>query len=103
MYISMYNLLVSKSKRYSIAEARAKLPAIVDQAEAGREIQLMRRGKPVAVVVSIAELEKLRSERPSFAAAYRRFVARHAPADLGLDRRFFDAIREKETGRDVKL
>jgi prevent-host-death family protein len=42
-------------KRYSIAEARSNLPSIVGQAEAGREIELTRRGKPVAVLVSLQE------------------------------------------------
>jgi hypothetical protein len=31
-------------KRYSIAEARPQLPAIIDQAESGLEIELTRRG-----------------------------------------------------------
>ena len=50
---------MSVSKRYSIAEARSNLPSIVDQAEAGHEIELTRRGKPVAVLVSLRELQRL--------------------------------------------
>jgi prevent-host-death family protein len=41
------------SKRYSIAEARNHLPAIVHDAERGKPIHLTRRGKPVAVLLSI--------------------------------------------------
>ena len=44
------------AKRYSIAEARSNLPTIVDQVEAGQEIELTRRGKAVAVVLSLREL-----------------------------------------------
>jgi prevent-host-death family protein len=65
------------AKRYSIAEARSNLASIVDQAEAGQEIELTRRGKPVAVVVSLRELERLRGERVPFRDAYRRFLERH--------------------------
>ena len=45
MYILMY--ISCMSRKYSIAEARARLPAIIDQAEAGQEIEVTRRGKPV--------------------------------------------------------
>ena len=43
-------------KKYSIAEARTHLPTIIDEAEAGLEIELTRRGKPVAVIVSPRQL-----------------------------------------------
>ena len=43
------------TKRYSVAEARSSLPTIVDQVEAGQEIELTRRGIGVAVVVSLRE------------------------------------------------
>ena len=46
----MYSGVVTK--RYSIAEARAILPTLVDEVQAGNEVELTRRGKPVAVVVS---------------------------------------------------
>ena len=75
MYIS------SMSKRYSIADARAKLPAIVSEAEAGNAIELTRRGTPVAVVVSLRELARLRGARSSFSDVYRRFLATHDLAD----------------------
>ena len=74
MYTLMY--LATVSRKYSIAEARSNLPKIVDQAEAGAEVELTRRGKPVAVIISHRQLEKLRSERPRFVDAYRNFPPR---------------------------
>jgi prevent-host-death family protein len=91
------------SKRYSIAEARSNLASIVDQAEAGQEVQLTRRGKPVAVVVSLRELERLRGERTSFAAAYRRFSAAHPSREVGVDEDAFARTRDRGTGRKVSL
>lgn len=44
----------------SIAEAKNQLTAIIHQAETGQPITLSRRGKPVAVILSIAEYERLR-------------------------------------------
>jgi prevent-host-death family protein len=89
--------------RYSIAEARSNLPTIVDQAEAGQEIELTRRGKAVAVVVSLREFERLRGERASFGDAYRRFLATHLLSEVGLDEAFSGAARDTTVGRKVVL
>lgn len=43
----------------SIAEAKNQLTAIIHQAETGQPITISRRGKPVAVILSIAEYERL--------------------------------------------
>jgi prevent-host-death family protein len=91
------------SNRYSIAEARSRLPGIVHQAEAGIEIQLTRRGKPVAAVVSLRVLERLRGDRPRFSTAYRNFLTKYSLEDVGLETDFFAPIREKSTGRKVSL
>ncbi|MFN0159864.1 MAG: type II toxin-antitoxin system Phd/YefM family antitoxin [Burkholderiales bacterium] len=56
---------------YSIAEAKAQLSALVQQAEQGESITLTKRGKPVARIVSITaqaskprvDLERLRAFR----------------------------------------
>ncbi len=102
MYILMY-ISTHMSKRYSIAEARSNLPTIVDQAEAGRQIELTRRGKPVAVIISLRELERLRSERARFGDAYKRFVEEYALHEVGLDEGYFDSIRNVDSGRKVAL
>ena len=91
------------SHRYSIAEARSSLPSIVDQAEAGVEIQLTRRGRPVAAVVSIRVLEHLRGDRPHFISAYREFLKHYSLDDIGLDTDFFASTRGKGAGRRVSL
>lgn len=88
-------------KRYSIAEARSNLPSLVDQAEAGQEVELTRRGKPVAVLVSLRELERLRGERAHFGEAYRRFLETHPLRDLGLDEDAFESTRDRGPGRKV--
>jgi prevent-host-death family protein len=46
---------------YSIAQARNQLSELVHQAESGKTVKLTRRGKPVAVVVSLAAYESLAS------------------------------------------
>ena len=101
MYILMY--IVAMSQRYSIAEARSRLPTIVDQAESGVEVELTRRGQPVAVVVSRREFERLRGRRQQFGEAYRRFLQKHALDKVGVDDDFGASIRDKTFGRKVSL
>jgi prevent-host-death family protein len=101
MYMLMYTDDVAQ--RYSIADARTSLPSIVDQAEAGQTIELTRRGKPVAVVVSLREFERLRGDRPQFAALYKAFLAKHSLADVGLDAGFAASARDRKPGRKVSL
>ena len=91
------------SRKYSIAQARAILPAIIDQAEAGQEIEVTRRGKPVAAVVSVRELARLRGTAGSFAAAYRSFREKYALDEVGLDEGFAASLRDKGAGRSVSL
>ena len=91
------------SRRYSIAEARSNLPTIVDQAEGGQEIELTRRGIPVAVVISLREVVRLRGERAPFGDAYRRFLKAHSLHEVGLDDGFFNSTRGGEAGRKVAL
>ena len=91
------------SRRYSIAEARSRLPAIIDQAEAGAEVELTRRGQPVAVVVSRGQFERMRGPRLHFGDAYRKFLERHPLTDVGVDENFAASTRDKSTGRAVAL
>ena len=95
--------LWSMLHQYSITEARSSLPSIVDQAEAGVEIQLTRRGKPVAAVVGLRVLERLRGDQPQFRTAYQDFLKRYSLDEVGLDHDFFAPFREKSPGRKVSL
>ena len=101
MYKSMY--IVRMSRKYSIAEARTNLPTLVDQAENGLEVELTRRGKLVAILISPRHLERLRSERPRFADAYKAFLSKHSLAELNFERNFFDSLRDKSSGRKVSM
>ena len=73
------------SQKYSVAEARSHLPTLIDQAQAGQEIELTRRGKPVAVVVSCQDFERLRGNRPRFGNAYKSFLEKYSLEEIGLE------------------
>jgi len=60
-------------RRVNLAEAKARLSELVAEAEAGETVQIMRRGKPVAVLspaekklvpLDVDEIRKLSSSLP---------------------------------------
>ncbi len=97
----MYTANMSKS--YSVADARAHLPEILDDVEAGKDVELTRRGRPVALVLSPQRYEALRGEHAHFGDAYRAFLSRHSPTEVGLEPEFFDSLRARDSGRRVRL
>jgi prevent-host-death family protein len=101
MYVLMY--ISGMSRQYSIVEARNSLPRIVDQAEAGAEVHLTRRGKPVAAVVGLRLLDELRGGRTDFRGAYRAFLGRYSLDAVGLEPDFFASARAQGSGRTVAL
>ena len=86
-------------RSYSVTDARTHLRKILDEVQAGREVHLTRRGVPIAVVVSADRAEMLRAKRPSFPDAYRAFLQRHSPDDIGMDAEAFDSLRDETLGR----
>jgi len=90
-------------KRCSIAEARASLSTLLDEVQAGNAVELTRRGKPVAVLISSQTYQRLSAGQQDFAAAYRRFLERFRLEEVGIDREFFESLRAPDTGREVKL
>jgi prevent-host-death family protein len=53
-------------RRYSIAEARHDLAAIVHELEGRDLIELTRRGEPVAVMLSLKEYRRLTVGKEKF-------------------------------------
>jgi prevent-host-death family protein len=90
-------------KSYSVAQARAHLPDILDDVEAGKEIELTRRGRAVAIVISPEKYQALRGSQCNFGEDYRAFIGRHALAEIGLEADSFDAPRDQAPGRRIRL
>jgi prevent-host-death family protein len=90
-----------KKKTYSVAQARAGLPGILDDVDAGDAVYLTRRGHPVAVVLSTRSYERLTGGSGAFASTYAAYVARTRRADL--DDSFVRGLRDRSPGRRVRL
>lgn len=73
------------SSTYSIDKAKNLLGRLVREAEAGNRVEPTRRGRPVAVVVSAAELARLDSEQRNFWQSYRDFRERFDLHELDID------------------
>jgi prevent-host-death family protein len=67
-------------KRVTIAEAKQTLPALVHEAERRGEIELTRRGKPVAYLVSAEQHARI--PRRGFVESLNQWLAAYA-GDLG--------------------
>jgi prevent-host-death family protein len=91
------------AQSYAIAEARANLPTLIDEVAGGAAVQLTRRGKVIAVMISVEEYERLRAPRPSFQEAYQQFLKKHSPAQAGLETGFANKLRDRSPGRKVPL
>ena len=90
--------------RHSIAEARRNLPALVREAENGKEVELTRRGKPVAMLISHRTFKHLTSIRRGFVAAYRDFTINIDVSNLELNPdELFGDVREETGGRDIRF
>lgn len=87
----------------SIAEAKNKLPSIIHYVEKGPNIQLTRRGKPVAVLLSIREYKRLRQKPASFREAMLKFRKDINMADLDITDADFENLRDTDSGRKVEL
>jgi prevent-host-death family protein len=88
-------------KRVSVAEAKNTLPALLHEAEA-EPVEIVRRGKPVAVLLSRASYDRLRGKNEGVWAALERFRAKHDLAELDAASAL-EGVRDAETeGRPVR-
>lgn len=90
-------------KSFSIAEARHDLAALVHEIENKRVIELTRRGKPVAMLVSLREYERLRGAETNFWDAYTRFRERKNLRAFKIEPKVWKGVRDASPGREVEL
>ena len=90
--------------RYSITQARNNLSRLVREAESGATIEVTRRGKRVAVIVSPRQYERFIARKRSFSEAWSEFSRRISLAELQIDPDdVFAHVRAEEPGRNVSL
>lgn len=90
------------TKQYSISQARNRLPALVHAVEDGVSVELTRRGRPVAALVSIADFNRLTRNRPDMWSAIERFRADTDLEELDVDQ-ILDGVRDRSPGPEPDI
>jgi antitoxin Phd len=91
------------AKQYSVAKARQGLAALVHDAEAGSTVEVTRRGRPVAVLLSASRYRQLERARPGFWSALEEFRRATDLETLAAGGDFLEEVRDRAPGRDVEL
>lgn len=89
-------------KQISIAEAKNRLPTIVHGVEKGPSVELTRRGKPVAVLLSIREYERLSRKYTGFWNAVSEFRRRMEDEGIEISEADLQGLRDLSPGREVE-
>ncbi|MBW1902347.1 MAG: type II toxin-antitoxin system Phd/YefM family antitoxin [Deltaproteobacteria bacterium] len=90
-------------KQFSIAEAKNRLPTIIHDVERGPHVELTRRGKPVAVLLSIQEYERLSRKYTGFWSAVSEFRRKIEDEGIDISDRDFKELRDPSAGREIEL
>ncbi len=90
-------------KTVSIAQARHALAALVHELEQRRVIELTRRGKPVAVLLSISEYNRLRSSPSDLLQSHLAFRERLQRAEIDIEPDIWRDVRDPSPGREIDL
>jgi prevent-host-death family protein len=90
--------------QYSIAQARDRLTKLIHEAEIGEPVEITRRGKRVAVILSVEEYDQLTVKKPSFGEALKQMRDRIEADGIDLDPdEVFRDVRDRSPGREVEL
>jgi prevent-host-death family protein len=91
------------ARKIPIAEARSNLTSLVREVERGKRVELTRRGRRVAVVISCDEYDRLHSARPDLGEALRAW-RESLPADFeGISRQEVDSWRDRSSPRKAQF
>ena len=88
-------------KQFSIAEAKNRLPTLVHYVEKGPSVKLTRWGKPVAVLLSIEEYERLSRKYTGFWSAVSEFRRGVEAEGIDIGDGDFEKLRDRSSGREV--
>ena len=89
-------------KKISMTHARARLAEIVGAVERGLRVELTRRGKPVAVLLSPAEYGKISNGPTTFESAFEEFRKRFELRAPEISTELFEGLRDRSSGREVR-
>ncbi len=89
-------------KQYSIAAACNSLPALVQAVESGSPVELTSDGRPVAMLISSADYQKMDRRKTDLWEAIQRFRQEADLSDLDVDSVYAE-VRDRSPGREPEL
>ncbi len=87
--------------RYSVAQARNRFAEIVHSLESQSRVEVTRRGRTVAVMISIEAYEQMQAGQAAFWDSYQAFRAVHDLAGLDIGPETFAGTRDRSPGREA--
>ena len=90
------------TKQASISQARNSLPSLVHEVEAGASVELTRRGRPVAVLLSISDYGRLTGKRPDLWSAIQRFREKTDLEELDVEQ-ILAGVRDRSPGPEPEI
>ena len=90
-------------RTFSIAQTRDNLAALLKTLRRESVIRITRRGKPVAVLLSVEDYDRLTSGKSGFWDAYTRYLRQVDLAALDIGPDVFEAVRDTSPGREVDV
>lgn len=89
--------------QYSLLQAQEQLTKIIREVENGTPVEITRDDKPVAIVISIDEYNRLLGGNSSFWKSLEKFYQEIDLEEAEISREIFDGVRDKGQGREVIL
>jgi len=87
--------------RYSVAQARNRFAEIVHSLESQQRVEVTRRGRTVAVMISIEAYEQMQAAQADFWDSYQAFRTAHDLAGLDIGPETFARVRDRSSGREA--
>lgn len=91
-----------KARRISVAEAKNRLPALIHEAESSQvPVEITRRGKTVAVLLSSAAYER-EQRKEGFVSGVARIRKKYGGA-MGFNKQELSTLRDVRPARDFSF
>jgi antitoxin Phd len=87
--------------RYSVAQARNRFAEIVHSLESQQRVEVTRRGRTVAVMISVEAYEQMQAAQADFWDSYQAFRTAHDLHGLDIGPETFDGVRDRSSGREA--
>lgn len=91
------------SNQYSTEQLYQHLTEVIEQTQQGNAIEITQEGKTVAVMLSVAEYQRLTTSKSSFWQSLQQFRQQTNLEELGIESDVFVGVRDIIPGREVNF